>query len=138
MTSLGLPPYRRWYRFGFRSPIILWKRVTSRRRWLGRPLWALKMRRQRAQRGWSEQDVWSLDYHLTNVIIGSITELREISHGHPLGITVEEWDKILGEIVEGMEAAKIIEETWEHEGENKEKFDLAFAHLHKWWFALWD
>lgn len=138
MISFGLPPYRRWYRFGMRSPVILWKRVTSRRGWLGRPLWTLKMRRQRARRGWSEQDVWGLDWHLTQVIIGSVSHMREISHGHPTEITMEEWDQILKEIVDGMEAALVALDKYDFDVDGKEKFDLAFTHLHKWWFSLWD
>lgn len=64
------------------------------------PPWRrLRWRIQRARRGWSTADVWSLHYHLAKVIAGSVEHLRTKGHCHPGDMTEQEWDALLARIV---------------------------------------
>ena len=54
---------------------------------------------QRGFRGWAEEDVWSLHYHLARIISESVHRLRLTSHGYPCVLKDEyEWDDILSKI----------------------------------------
>ena len=133
LDTLG--PFKRWYQFGWRSPEILYKRLKGRYQ----PIFRSRMMWQRARRGWSEEDSWGLHYYLMHVISGSVQFMRNMPpHGHPNGVTYEEWSQILDEIVSGMEAAKIYDMNSEWPGKGEEAFNLAMNHLHKWFFSLWD
>ena len=62
---------------------------------------------QRGRRGWSDRDVWSMDAHLSRVIIGMVEYLREHGQCYPGTMTNEQWrgdDGILAKIMEGFEA----------------------------------
>ncbi len=41
--------------------------------------------------GWSYQDIWSFDNYLAKVMSEGLSNLDEISHGYPDGITPDEW-----------------------------------------------
>lgn len=126
--------YRRWYQFGWRSPNILYRRLRHKYH----PIFNWKMRRQRGRRGWADCDVWGLHSYLTDVIIETVAEMRETAHTHPGGLAFEEWLKILQEIEDGFRAAKAAGNCGVFAEGDEEKFSLAFAHLQKWWFTLWD
>jgi hypothetical protein len=38
---------------------------------------------QRARRGYSDRDVWSLDHYLARVLAGGLRRLADTTHGHP-------------------------------------------------------
>lgn len=105
----------------------------------------MEHRRQRVSRGWSDRDTWSLDHHLSTVIRDSVRHLRDNTHGYP-GTpdvpTFEDWQRILDEIADGMQAHLDIMDilkTEPHEHAALEaKRDLAFDHLKKYWGSLWD
>lgn len=134
LSELLAKGYRRWYQFGLHSPSILYRRLRNKytpiRRW--------KWRRQRARNGYADNDVWGLHSYLAEVIIGSVAQLREIAHGHPVEISFEEWIQILQEIENGMRASQVAEQTGRFEEGGEEEFALAFAHMQKWWYGLWD
>lgn len=125
---------RRWYQFGWRSPNILYRRLRNKHR----PIFRIKMSWQRVRRGYSDSDAWSMSYHLAQMIDGMVGKLIEWSTGYPFILTAEEWRQILEEIQEGMRAALRAEETGSFTEEDEEKFNLAIAHMQKWWLALWD
>ena len=93
LEDLYLIPYRWWHT-------------------TGRYALDIKHYYQRAKRGYSYRDCWSLDSYLAEVIVGGIGVLREKSHGHPgdLG-SMEEWDAILAQIEEGFRL--IADPDWE-------------------------
>ena len=134
MDSVSRP----WYRFGWNSPVVLFKRLLNGHPVFIHPLHTARMKWQRARRGWSDEDTWGFNYHLAHVIGGGVRHMRSIAHGHPAEITFEEWKAILDEIAEGMDAALVMldEYAWPEGGE--EKFNLAMDHLKKWFAALWD
>ena len=59
---------------------------------------------QRARRGWSDRDLWSLDAYLCGVIAGSLTDLRDSGHGGPGDLTPTEWRALLARIAEPLAA----------------------------------
>ena len=38
---------------------------------------------QRLTRGWADCDTWNLDYHLAELLAGTLKHLSEVSHGYP-------------------------------------------------------
>lgn len=108
--------------------------------------------RQRAERGWSYRDVWSLFDYLNDVIIGTVTHLRATEHGYPASLHgegepsdtdtgSEAWKAVLTKIIEGFEAAKVLGNDFPEPDERaalEAKFDEGFKLFHAWYFDLWD
>lgn len=74
------------------------------RRWVGWPRarvrdWrrGLVQRSQRATRGWSDGDLWSLDDHLCLHLGTLLAESARTTRTHPPDLTHEEWRRQLGE-----------------------------------------
>lgn len=124
-----------WYRFGWESFSVLYRRTMSRR---PRPIFRSRMMWQRSQRGWSNEDAWSFHFYLANVISGGVKHLREIQHGHPSELTSEAWTQVLLDIELGMQAAlKREEQGYWDEGGNI-AFYFGMSQMKTWWFHLWD
>lgn len=137
--SIGLPPYRRWHRFGWRSPSILFKRLESGHHSLFHPIFRLRMWRQRIRDGVSVEDCWGLDHHLARVIVIGVKRLRNWANGYPgeLG-SWEEWDAILARIEGGFQVW-LDSDGWFHDKpEDEAKFKDAAGLLAHWFGALWD
>src|SRR5258708_1981831 len=85
----------------------------------------MKYKVQRAQRGWADCDVWSLDNYLAEWLPGALRHLKDTKHGVPMAMfdtapedidetgnptetamdkAVAKWDVTLGNIIEGFEA----------------------------------
>jgi hypothetical protein len=136
ITSLG--PHRPWFKFGFRSPVILWKRMSSTHAWL-HPIREIRFGLQRWRYGVSDRDTWSFDWYLAGVIERGCRQIRERSISHPGELKPEEWDKILIEIETGMAASrKVMNEYLLDDSPEHAQFELAMDHLKKWWYGLWD
>ena len=65
---------------------------------------------QRGKRGWSNSDVWEMNYYLTKIILEMLTKLQRIKSGYPStcnektgewGYDEERWNKILQEMIDG-------------------------------------
>jgi hypothetical protein len=86
--------------------------------WGPRPLWRmLKRFVQRGARGWADEDVWSFDYYLTDVIVGGLHHIMQTSHGVPAafwdsGGDYEEhkrrWHAALNTMIQGFGARRAI------------------------------
>ena len=63
---------------------------------------------QRGKRGWSNRDVWGLDYYLANTITKTIYNLKENTCGFPIGLTEGKWVDILNTIKDTFYYAKEI------------------------------
>ena len=61
---------------------------------------------QRAKNGFSNEDTWDLNDYMASVIFHALVRFKKTTHGYPSTMTEEEWDTILGKMVEGW-AAKI-------------------------------
>lgn len=80
-----------------------WLRRTARDTWRTPPWRYVEWFIQRGLRGWSGRDVWNFDTHLSEVIAGGLTRLRDHGHTYPDDMTAEEWDDYLTSIIEALE-----------------------------------
>lgn len=102
---------------------------------------------QRGRRGYSDQDLWSFDSYLSEVISSALLDLRDKAHGYPGDMCeacmqpyeehdcngFEKWQGILTEISEGFAMDKFAPENWMND-----KFDRAMALFVKYFHNLWD
>lgn len=122
-----------------------------------------KWKLQRARRGWSDADTWSIDGYFLDIIGPMIRKMRSYGNSYPGDLTgaetPEKWDKILDEMASGFE----LKRDWEYsycevmgvdkpdfkdpkfkekfEAKNKEvddKFNNSMALFTKWFGHLWD
>lgn len=139
-----VPPYRRWYRFGWRAPHILFARLRS----TYQPVFRLRMAWQRATRGYGDEDLWSLNYALAKLTVAGCRYMREAAHGYPGEFSEEyagegaggweKWEDILRRIEDGFQAW-IDEDGWFHnKPEQEAKFKDAMDLYAHWFSALWD
>lgn len=109
---------------------------------------------QRARRGWSDQDTWSFDHHLSGVISGGVRRLQADAHGYPVDVCscpdplgkhtgcdgAEKWNAVLEEIAQGFELQR--RATWstgtKMTEEEQAKMDRAFDLLKLHYGSLWD
>ena len=63
---------------------------------------------QRGRRGFSDRDLWELDFYIVNTIGNAISRYKKNLCGYPASLTPEKWDKILNDIKDGFKAAEII------------------------------
>lgn len=85
-----------------------------------KPIGHIKWFVQRGVRGYSDRDLWSLDYYLSSVLSKSLIQLADTTHGHPCRATEERSDGA-GLNCEGCKCA----ELWDTElRENADKFRL--------------
>lgn len=142
--EIGIGPYRRWYRFGWRAPHILFARLRNSHA----PLFRLRMAWQRATRGYGDDDLWSLNYALAKLAVAGCRYMREAAHGYPSefaepeyggdGGGWEKWEDILRRIEEGFQAW-LDEDGWFHDKPEQEaKFKDAMELYAHWFSALWD
>lgn len=59
---------------------------------------------QRARRGYSDRDNWSIDGFLVSILPRMLKNLRRNTHSYPMSLTVKKWEKILIEMEEGFKA----------------------------------
>ncbi|RLI00842.1 hypothetical protein DRO38_05860 [Candidatus Bathyarchaeota archaeon] len=90
---------------------------------------------QRWKRGWADEDVWSIDWFLTDIIPPMIERLKKTKHGVPCGITNRQdeygndkefeeakkvWNKTLDDIKWTFEMARNIQERhWHYQPSNE-------------------
>ena len=58
---------------------------------------------QRRTRGWDDSDTWSLDHTIAKFVLPRLKLFRKIDFGYPAGLTSEEWNWILDEMIWAME-----------------------------------
>ena len=95
---------------------------------------------QRGRRSYDDETWWSLDSHLSAIVIPNVKKLRDGSHGYPSELTPEKWEEILGKIVDGFEAQEKI--NWFAEPDEIPTLQAAWDEGSKlfieWYGGLWD
>jgi len=133
---------KRWYRYGWSSPGVLYGRLRSAHPWRFR----FRMARQRAFRGYSDEQCWNLSHALATLTVTGVQRMREWKHGYPGEFSDEygdgggwnKWDGILKRIEEGFQAY-LDEDGWFHDKPEAEaKFKDGMALYAEWFGALWD
>lgn len=54
---------------------------------------------QRGMRGYSDEDVWSIDIWFKSIIIPMLEQLKETKQGYPIDMTEEEWNLTLNNMI---------------------------------------
>ena len=142
MSELRLLVYKRWYSFGWRSPKILLARMRNKHRWLFR----LRMAWQRARWGYSDDQLWSLNFALAKLTVAGCHAMREWGHGYPAefseeygnGRGWEGWEEILRKIEEGFQAWLDEAGHFYEKSEQEAKFKEAMELYAEWFSGLWD
>lgn len=111
---------------------------------------------QRGKRGYSECDIWGLNDYLVDILIPTLTWLRDNHHGCPPDLwdndAIEEdpchkWKKILDEMVKGFKAYKEMDAIFCNEDfdiakkklpQLEKKFRKTMRLFNKWFFHLAD
>ncbi len=95
---------------------------------------------QRGKRGYSDRDVWSIDYYLAHWMPEALKQLERTKHGTPIGMTPKGWSTRLRIIREGFEAVKELGDTPNHERyqELKRKMDKGLKLFGEYFLNLWD
>jgi hypothetical protein len=62
--------------------------------------WYIKQKWQKLTRGYSDEELWNLDYHLCKWLIPRLRSFKEKTNGYPPNLkSPKEWDKILEKII---------------------------------------
>lgn len=107
---------------------------------------------QRLTRGWDDRVIWSIDYHLAEMMPQWLRVLKVKKQGIPGGMfddpftdltpemeaaAVEKWRGVLNEMIAGFEAAKRIIDYDEWK-DDRRLVNRALRLLAKHYFDLWD
>ncbi len=102
---------------------------------------------QRGRRGYSDEDVWGLHYHLSEVLYRSLTDLRNNIHSYPLDFqSSDEWKAVLDEMIEGF-YLDVLDDEWQIEDidermkeykRRERKLQRSLTLLKKYYGDLWD
>lgn len=97
---------------------------------------------QRGQRGFSDRDVWSIDYYMCSWMPQALEQLRRTKHGTPIGLTPKQWDSKLDRMINAFKIARKIQDF---EYIKKEEYQVALKQFRKdfnvintYFFNLWD
>ena len=132
-------------------PIRLWLTIKNFPRNIEVALTWCRELIDRGLHGYTKADVWSLDYYLARVIVGTVTKLRESKNCYPCSCfkhnftkpcrCAERWDKTLTEIIDGFQIIL----DWERlplfptvGSEEFKKINKAMKLLSKNYLNLWD
>ena len=88
--------------------------------------WAM----QRKNRGFDDTEIWNLDSTFVRFIIPRLERFKEFS-GRPYGVTPEQWDEIIQQMIDGFK------EYRDNEGKDFKKVKKAFSLFAKWASGLW-
>lgn len=77
---------------------------------------------QRATKGYSNMDLWDVDYWFKDIMVRLLTDFKNNNQGYPSNMTPDEWDNILDEIIhsfkEGNKDSCSLTNNYEHEYNN--------------------
>lgn len=99
---------------------------------------SIRLAVQRFRRGWDDSETWSLDYTTACFMLPRLRRFREIRKSYPNGLTSEEWDAILDEMIFAMNYIVRCENEWvsydQDEAERVQKgLELFGEHFRNLW-----
>ncbi len=89
----------------------------------------------RLRHGFNYEDCWNLDYSLAKWLLPRLKHLKANNCGYPWGMTIEEWEIILGKMVVAFELI-LEDDFWlipEEKAKVEEGLDLFRKHFHNLW-----
>lgn len=121
----------------YRFPLSIWYTYLRPKTYTHAITWFY----QRGTRGFSDQDEWSFDCYLLNVLIGYLKK-AEGGFSYPSELdSFETWQEIMQEIREGFEFYQEVMFDWEHYEDFEfasEAFDKSWTMLGIYFGSLWD
>ncbi len=87
---------------------------------------------QRDKRGFDDTELWNLDLTICKFIHPRLVAFRERLGSHPGVLTMEEWEHILDDMIDGFDP-----ESFEFSSENNKVVE-AFSLLAEWHGHLWN
>lgn len=98
---------------------------------------------QRGRRGYADCDVWDLQAYLSRVIADSVGQLRDKGVSYPVGVTYEQWNSILSQIIEGFDACSNFDlerslEDPAYVDDVEDKLDTSFDLFRRYFWDLWE
>lgn len=61
--------------------------------------WDLKMKKERAKKGYCRQDVWNIYYWFLDIMPKMLKDFNKSRMGHPIDITDKEWGDIIDRMI---------------------------------------
>lgn len=94
---------------------------------------------QKHTRGYSDCDLWNLDYHLAKHICKLLRAFKKRQHGYPACLSERQWQKVLDEMIAGFSLSDSEEKYFSGKYSKKgwEKMDKALKLLAKHYHGLW-
>lgn len=125
-------PFSTWFAQTVHYPIVRYlralKNIPTEIKWF----------LQRGKRGWADCDVWSIDWYLSNIIPPMVRKLRGRLYGHPCGLTLITWRKVLEIIADGFELTRKIQNYQNITYKERCKIKRTFTLFEKYYYNLWD
>jgi len=139
--------FKMWPAQAYRWPLWLYEYFKPVNYWR-----VFKHRWQRMERGFSDRDTWSFDYHLAHMLVQALPYFKN-DRNMVLFTTKEymkfenyseeEWkaaeqagDALLDGMIEGFKILAY-KSHWSYTEEDREKVDFALDNLAEYWGALW-
>ena len=94
-----------------------------------------------------KHDTWSMDHTLAPIIYPMLVQLKETQHGHPSGLTEQEWDALLDEMIWAFGQKARLDDwmddydyIWDSEGAKAHQLRMTngFMLFGKYYENLWD
>jgi len=96
--------------------------------------------RQKKKRGYDDRDLWSLDTTIAKFVLPRLISFKEGVCGYPGNLTMEEWNKILDQMIYSMQG---LSDEWEGkcpEGDirkHEKRINKGIALFGKYFRCLW-
>ena len=98
--------------------------------------WEL-FKQQRLERGFDDSELWNLDSTIAKFILPRLKAFSENLISHPIGITMEKWEKILNSMIYSFDI--IVEDKILNLSDDEyKKFKKGLKLFVKYYFNLWD
>ena len=94
-----------------------------------------RLARQIKERGWSDEDTWSLDWTIAKFILPRLKRFAKLQNGFPGSTTSKEWNEILEQMIEAFELYS--KGGWELDKEDIQKAQKGLELFAKWYGDLW-
>ena len=93
---------------------------------------------QRLSRGWDDSDTWNLERVIAAFIIPRLEKFREVTIAHPIDLTPEQWDEVLGKMIFSFRYTLTrFDEGWVDEPEMHEKYKEGMRLFAEYFDGLW-
>lgn len=94
---------------------------------------------QREERGFDDTELWALDSVIAKMLIPRLKAFKESHICHPTTITMEQWDALLQEMIDGFEEQLTRDMTSSERGRGYdfEKMQRGLKVFAEWYNDLW-